>query len=134
LNAPSYNRVVLRIWAVLLILSAVLTGCRNSDRSKEKVDAAIQQRLQSQTGLDLKTLDVTTTAVTFEKNLAYATVAFHPKDDPRVNSSMLMKYTLEDRNGHWVVIKVGDGQGHATGHANGAALPPGHPAVGGSQQ
>jgi hypothetical protein len=134
LNASSYNRVVLRIWTVLLILSAVLSGCRSSDRSKEKVEAAIQQRLQSQTGLDLKTLDVTTTSVTFEKNLAYATVAFHPKNDPRVDSSMMMKYTLEDKDGRWVVIKVGDSEGHAMGHGSGTALPPGHPAVGGPQQ
>lgn len=125
---------MLRTWTVLVVLSAALSGCRNSDRSKDKVEAAIEQRLQSQTGLDLKTLDVTTTDVTFEKNLAYATVAFHPKDDPRVNSSMLMKYTLEDRDGRWVVIKVGDSDGHAMGHGDATTLPPGHPAVGGQSQ
>lgn len=83
-------------------------------------------------GLDMNQLDVTTTAVSFEKNMAYATVAFHPKNDPAVNSGMTMKYTLEEKSGKWVVVKVGDGQGHGMdGHVgmSGGTLPPGHPQV-----
>lgn len=110
----------------------VVAGCGNGVRSKEKVQQAILERLQTRSGLDLNSLDVTTTSVSFEKNLAYATVAFHPKGDSRVNSGMVMKYTLEDRDNKWVVIKVGDAQGHARmgGTGEGAdQLPPGHPAV-----
>ena len=65
-------------------------------------------------------------------NMAYATVAFHPKGDPTVNSGMTMKYTLEDRDNKWVVVNVADSQGHGlNGHGNdsGAQLPPGHPAL-----
>ena len=98
---------------------------------------AILQRLQSSSGLDLKGLDVTTTAVNFDKNLAYATVAFHPKGDPNVNGGMTMKYTLEERDAKWVVVKVGDSQGrglsgHGTGGHGDAApgsLPAGHPSL-----
>ncbi|MDQ2842702.1 MAG: hypothetical protein M3Y72_17020 [Acidobacteriota bacterium] len=90
------------------------------------------QRLQASSGLDLQSLDVTTTAVTFDKNLAYATVAFHPKNDPTINNAMTMKYTLEDRNGKWIVVNVADSQGHGlAGRAPAASdqLPAGHPPI-----
>ena len=121
-------------------------------QSKDKVQEAIVTRLQTKSGLDLKSLDVTTTSLSFDKNLAYATVAFHPKNDPAINSGMVMKYTLEQRDGKWVVLSVGDSQGRKLGGHNlsghdlsghdlsghdlsnhgsaGADLPPGHPALG----
>lgn len=102
-------------------------------RSKDKVQAAIVSRLETRSGLDMKSLDVTTTDVSFDKNMAYATVAFHPKGDPAVNSGMVMKYTLEQRDGKWQVVKVGDSSGHSlAGHgaSGGSELPPGHPSVG----
>ncbi len=101
-------------------------------RSKDKVQAAIVNRLQTRSGLDMKSLDVTTTAVSFDKNMAYATVAFHPKGDPSVNSGMIVKYTLEQRDGKWAVLKVGDSSGHSLAPHAGAAsdqLPPGHPSL-----
>jgi hypothetical protein len=67
--------------------------------------------------------------------MAYATVAFHPKSDPSVNGGMVMKYTLEGRDGKWVVVNVADSQGHGmTGHsaAGGDQLPPGHPPITGN--
>jgi hypothetical protein len=99
------------------------------------VQEAILHRLQASTGLDLKSLDVTTTSVSFDKNLAYATVAFHPKDDSSITSAMTMKYTLEERDGKWVVVNVADSQGHGLdGHgASGARqLPAGHPPIDGA--
>ncbi len=44
-----------------------------------------------------------------------------------------MKYTLEDRDGKWVVVNVGDSQGNGIpGHASAGTdqLPPGHPPIG----
>ncbi|MBV9154976.1 MAG: hypothetical protein JO097_01850 [Acidobacteriaceae bacterium] len=118
--------------AALLAAAVLFAGCGKDIRSKEKIQEAIINRLQSRSGLDLKSLDVTTTSVSFEKNMAYATVAFHPKDDPRVNSGMVMKYTLENRDGKWVVVNVGGAPGHgAMDHApsGGDQLPPGHPPI-----
>jgi hypothetical protein len=132
-NLSSYNRIVLR-QAALLPVIVILAGCGNNIKTKDKVQEAIVHRLETSSGLDMKSLDVTTTAVTFEKNKAYATVAFHPKNDPRVDSAMVMKYTLEDRDGKWVVVSVADSQGHGmAGHgaASGAQLPPGHPPLDG---
>jgi hypothetical protein len=101
-------------------------------KTKEKVQAAVLDRLQSHSGLDLKSMDVATTAVSFEGNLAHATVTFHPKDDPTVNGGISMKYTLEARDGKWVVTNVGDSTGHSLpGPTPGdsSSLPPGHPSV-----
>jgi hypothetical protein len=110
-----------------------LAACGNDLKTKEKVQTAILDRLQNHSGLDLKSMDVATTNVSFEKNLAFATVSFHPKGDSTVNGGMSMKYTLEVRDGKWVVTKVGDSAGHSTsnpvqGGASGS-LPPGHPSI-----
>jgi hypothetical protein len=102
-------------------------------KTKEKVQAAILVRLQNHSGLDLKSMDVATTNVSFEHNMAYATVSFHPKGDPTVNGGMSMKYTLEAHDGKWIVTKVGDSGGHAaaspTAAVDGGHLPTGHPPI-----
>jgi hypothetical protein len=123
---------VLRVSAALLLATVVLTNCGNGMRSKEKVQQAIINRLQARSGLDVNSLDIATTSVSFEKDMAYATVAFHPKGDPSVNSGMVMKYTLEARDGKWVVVDVNGSPGHRTmGHTSASAqpLPPGHPPI-----
>ncbi len=127
---------------MLVIVAVLLSGCGNRIQNKEKVQEAIINRLQSRSGLDLNSLDISTTSVTFNKNMAYATVAFHPKGDTSLNGGMTMKYTLEARDGKWVVLNVANSQGHGpmgsssmgmrSGSGNGAALPPGHPPVDGA--
>ena len=109
-----------------------LAACGQNINSKEKVQEAILNRLKTKSGLNLETLDVTTTAVSFDKNMAYATVSFHPKGDSRLNGGMAMTYTLENRGGKWAVVKVGDSHGRGLeGQAPTGAgeLPPGHPPV-----
>jgi hypothetical protein len=127
---------VLRFLSGMLII-VLLVACGPGIRTKEKVQEAIINRLQTKSGLDINGLDVTTTTVDFRKNMAYATVSIHPKSDPSIQS-MVMKYTLEDRDGKWVVTNVADSQGHGMlGHSSATtdqALPPGHPAVNGSEQ
>lgn len=110
---------------------ATLAACGPGIHTREKVQQAIVERLQTHSGLDVNGLDITTTSVSFQKNMAYATVSIHPKADPSLQS-MVMKYTLEDRDGKWVVVNVADSQGHGMPgqpSASGQALPPGHPAV-----
>jgi len=129
--------MVFRPSAAILLAIVVLAGCGNGLKTRDKVQEAIVHRLETSSGLDMNSLDVTTTSVRFDKNMAYATVAFHPKGDSSVSSGMVMKYTLEDRGGKWVVVNVADSQGHGmTGHgaASGAPLPPGHPPVNGETQ
>ncbi|HEY7210263.1 MAG TPA: hypothetical protein VH477_08320 [Bryobacteraceae bacterium] len=126
---------MLRLPAALFLAMLVLAGCGDRLETRDKVQAAILERLQRSSGLDLKSLDVATTSVTFDKNLAYATVAFHPKNDPSLKDGMTMKYTLEKREGKWVVVNVADSQGHGL-QKDGAAgqLPAGHPPVTGEAQ
>lgn len=127
-----------RLTAVVLLCLSGLAACRRDDHNEQKVQQAILERLGTHSGLDLNTLDVSTTGITFDKNLAYATVSFHPKGDSNLASGMVMKYTLQDNDGKWVVVKVGDSQGRSLtqGHgasADGTRLPPGHPEVGAPQ-
>jgi hypothetical protein len=124
---------VSRLLSSCLIAFFVLASCGNDLKTKDKVQAAIFDRLKTHSGLDLNSMDVSTTNVSFEKNLAYATVSFHPKGDPNLKSGMTMKYTLEAQNGKWVVTKVGDSAGHSMSNpmqsSAGGSLPPGHPSV-----
>ena len=89
------------------------------------------ERLETKTGLNMKELDVNTTSVSFDKNLAYATVAVHPKGDATVSHGMSMKYTLEDRDGRWVVLNAGGAKlgGKVPKSPAGEALPKGHPSI-----
>lgn len=132
--------MVFRLICTLLISLAFLCACRDRLKTKEKVQEAVIERLEAHSGLDLKALDVTTTDVNFEKNKATATVAFHPKGDPSINSGMTMKYTLEERDDKWVVTGVNSASGSAMGahpplspgasDGSGAGqLPPGHPSI-----
>ena len=134
-NFSSYNRMMLRPLAVIPLITLLLAGCGENIKTKDKVQQAILKRLQTTSGLNMNALDFTTTSVTFDNNFAYATVAFHPKNDGNLDSGMTMTYTLQNRDGKWVVVKVGDSQGHGLhdrvpGNAN--QLPPGHPPVGSS--
>ena len=128
-----YNQRVSRLLPSCLACLLVLAACGNDLKTKEKVQAAILDRLQSHSGLDLKSMDVSTTDVSFESNLAYATVSFHPKGDPNLKNGMTMKYTLEARDGKWVVTKVGDSAGHSMANpmqgGSGDNLPAGHPSL-----
>jgi hypothetical protein len=119
----------------------LLCGCGSDINNKEKVQEAILERLTTHAGLDMSSLSMTTTAVRFDNNKAYATVAFHQKGDADVHGGMVMTYTLEKQGGKWNVISVGDSSGHNSLHRAGEAsepgggqLPPGHPKIDPSQQ
>jgi hypothetical protein len=123
---------VLRPAVLALAAFCLLAGCGRNIENKEQVRADILDHLAKNTGLDLKSLDVDVNNVVFEKNQAKATVAFRPKGVSSINDGMVMVYTLEPKNGHWVVVGRADSQGHGFGAspAN-PALPPGHPSVNG---
>jgi hypothetical protein len=123
---------VSRLLPVAFIAFVSVTACRNSLQSKEKVQEAIVERLHTHSGLDLNSMSLTTTDVSFDKDKAFATVAFHPNGETALNGGMTMKYTLEARGGKWVVVGVADSQGHGlTGNSPASGdnmqLPPGHP-------
>lgn len=133
---PAIIGVVSRVFAVLLPLFGFLAACGPGIKTKEQVQSAIVDRLASRTGLNLNELDVSTTSVSFDKNLAFATVAIHPKGDSNVQHGMSMKYTLEERDGKWVVLNAGGpklgGRASDSPHSGSSNLPVGHPPVSGS--
>ena len=100
-------------------------------QNREKVKADLNEYLSSKVGLDLKSVDVDITKLTFEGNKANATVSFHQKADTSVGAGMVMQYTLDQQNGHWVVTSRADSQGHGMGAGSANdSLPPGHPSTG----
>jgi hypothetical protein len=132
--------MVFRLSCTICAAFVLLVACRDELKTKEKVQQAVIERLESHSGLDLKALDVTTTDVNFDRNKATATVAFHPKGDASVNSGMTMKYNLEERDGKWVVTGVNNAQGSPlgahppvdqppVGQPGDGQLPAGHPSI-----
>lgn len=103
-------------------------------KTRDQVRNDLMQHLSTKTGLDMGALDVDVTKVTFENNQAQAMVSFHQKNDSSINGGMVMVYTLAPKDGHWVVVRRGDSQGHQFGDQRPAdpTLPPGHPSVDGA--
>lgn len=131
---------MLRLAAVIAAAALLLVSCGSNINNKEKVQEAILERLKAHAGLDMDSLTMTTTAVRFDSNKAYATVAFHQKGDTDVHGGMVMTYTLQKEGGKWNVISVGDSTGHSTlpkggemSSPTGTPLPPGHPKIDPSQ-
>jgi hypothetical protein len=125
----------------LLAAAFLLTGCgrniQNEGAVRQGVLDYLQQR-KAQTGLDLSSMDISVTAVSFQKDEARATVYFKPKG---ANDGMQMNYELERKGDKWVV----KGRSESGANPHGAAglpgnphgettqpLPPGHPAVPGN--
>ena len=92
---------------------------------------------QAQTGLDMSTMDVNVTAMTFERDTARATVEFRVKGG---DAGMQLNYTLDRKGDKWVVQARQDaGQGHGVPilpdgsvgvtPTDKSQLPPGHPSI-----
>jgi hypothetical protein len=123
---------VLRAAVLAFAMMCLLAGCGRDIENKEQVRSDILDHLSKNTGLDLKSLDVEVSNVSFQKNQAKATVAFRPKGVSSINDGMVMVYTLQPKNGHWVVVGRADSQGHGFGASPAdSRLPPGHPSVNG---
>ena len=126
----------------LLALALLLAACAQKNiENKEAVRQAVVEYLtsrQAQTGLDMSTMDVNVTAMTFERDTARATVEFRVKNS---DAGMQLNYTLDRKGDKWVVQPRQDGgQGHGvvqppvggdTGVSPGGTgqLPPGHPSI-----
>lgn len=137
--------------AVLFVSAlALLVGCnRGGIENKEAVRQGVIDYLAARTNLNMSSMDVNVTAVTFKGNEADATVSFAPRGAAAAGQGMSMRYTLERQGSRWVVKGRGDSGDHGRGmgadpanpHSamppmpggSGASpsgdLPPGHPPV-----
>jgi outer membrane murein-binding lipoprotein Lpp len=122
-----------KLLAVVLV-GALLAGCSRNIQNKEAVRDAVVEYLaarSSQTGLDMKTMDVEVTALSFRSDEAQATLAFRPKALPS-SAAMHLNYTLDRSGNKWVVRGSGTlapGQDAHSGGEAPQALPPNHPPV-----
>ncbi len=84
-------------------------------------------------------MEVTVSAVKFDKNKADALVYLSAKGGPAAGSGMQMRYALERQGDKWVVKPHSGASPHAGADANpmgtpaptnpGQSLPPGHPQI-----
>jgi hypothetical protein len=125
-----YNRVVKKLALIIavLFLAACSKDIQNTEAVRQGVVDYLQQRT-AETGLDVNSLVVTVSSVSFEQDVARATVAFSPKSAPGA-TGMSMNYVLDRKGDKWVV----KGRQIAPGNPHGAVeMPPGHPAAGPGQ-
>lgn len=119
---------------IILLAGLLCSGCSRSGaaNSKEAVESAVMEYLGSRPGLDLKSLDVQVSAISFRQGEADATVTVSAKGAGPANS-MEMRYVLESKGDKWVVKGRAGGSPHGgappqgSAPGGGAALPPGHP-------
>ncbi|MGH9559179.1 MAG: hypothetical protein ACRD30_08050, partial [Bryobacteraceae bacterium] len=110
--------------AAAILVAACSLNIQNADAVKQGVIDYLRAR-SAQTGLDVNTMQLDVTSVSFGKDQARATIYFKPKDG---QGGMQMDYTLDRKGNKWVV------RGHAENSANPHGsqmqfqeLPPGHP-------
>lgn len=128
----------------LLLAVPVLSGivwlgaCSKSIQNEDAVKAGVLDYLQqrsAETGLNMAAMDVTVSALAFEKDTARANVSFHPKGMPS-GGGMSRQYVLDRRGDKWIVNKAQLGaitMSNPDGSAQplpGGAPPPGHPPAG----
>src|SRR5262245_36566774 len=110
-----------------------LSGCNRGVESKEAVRQAIIDHLSKRSDLNITSMNVEVTSVSFKPNEAVALVTFAPRGTAP-GQGMSMRYTLERKGSQWVVTRRADsGQEPHGGAAPGApsgGLPPGHPPLG----
>lgn len=130
---------------------ALLAGCSKNIQTNDAVKQGVVNHLSQNKGLQVASMDVEVTAVTFKENLAEATVSFKPKGSTAA-AGMQMRYTLERKGDAWVVQKKADSGAHSgaapggmpegmampqgmgatapAGEPAAGAMPPGHPPAG----
>lgn len=131
----------LLIPAALILVTA---GCQKNIQTNDAVRKGVIEHLANNKGLNVDSMDIEITSVSFRDTEADATVSFKPKGGDAA-AGMSMKYTLERKGNDWVVKKnpsaggghgaampgmgggMGSGMGTGTG---GAEMPPNHPPTG----
>jgi len=115
----------------------VLAGCAKDIQNQAAVKQGVMDYLKeraSTMGLNMAAMDANITSVSFEKDVARASVAFVVKSSPGAGG-MNMDYVLDRKGDKWVVRgrQVSPGNAHGSEGMPGGApqgLPPGHPPAG----
>jgi len=132
---PKSSEVIVstKIFALFLVLAAVLLGCKQQGASlsgaqaappasaepNDAIRTAIQARIAHNGNLNLQSFDTEVKQITIDGSHARAQVEFHAKNGP---GAMQLTYALEKRDGTWFVVESNPGSGNFA-----------HPALDGSQ-
>jgi len=121
-----------------LIAAILLAGCNKSIDTKEAVREGVLEYLNSRSNLNLGSMNVDVSSVSFSKNEADAMVSFTAKGSSG-GGAMNMRYTLERKGAKWAVKEKaqtsenphGAGVPQPGPGGEAGAMPPGHPPVSG---
>ena len=125
-----------------LILAACSKNIQNPEAVKQGVVDYLTQRAPTM-GLNMSAMEVNVGSISFEKDIARASVSFVPKGMPG-SGGMSMDYVLERKGDKWAVTgrQVSPGNSHGDQALPGSmppgslppgSLPPGHPPTGQGQ-
>jgi hypothetical protein len=127
--------------AALLLLASCAKDIQNPEAVRQGVVDYLNQR-SGEIGIDMNNIDVKVTTVSFEKDVARASVSFTAKGGP-ANAGMSMSYVLDRKGDKWAVRGrqsnpsnphgggLPSGEGTPDVHGGpGGPLPSGHPATG----
>ncbi len=133
----------MRVYLSILGLAVVLLGgCSRNIQNQEAVRKGVFEHLSKKAGLDVNSMQIDISSVTFRENEADAVVSFKPKGSTDASAGMQMNYTLERKGNEWVVKGKAGSSSHGAGSAMpgagsampgaGAEMPAGHPPAKGS--
>ncbi len=107
-----------------------MAGCARDANNKDAIRQAVIDHLSARKGLDLNlsNLSLDVKAMNIRENEADVTMSFEPKGG---GGGMTMQYSLEKKDGKWLVKKKQDfGPAHQQMAPPPSELPPGHPPMG----
>ena len=136
----------MRVFTIAVSLACLIACNRGNIDTKEAVRQGVIDHLAARQDVNIRSMNVDVTSVTFKENEADATVAVTPKGG---GNAIPIHYTLERKGSRWVVKPRAAGQNPHGGMAmpdtgenpHGGAmppsgdtpktgdLPPGHPSV-----
>lgn len=108
----------LTVLALLLFSAGLWTGCHREQDETAAVRAGITEHLHTVGTLNLNAMEMNVKKLTINGDQADAEVEFVPKSGAPAGAAMQVSYSLEKRDGRWVVTKrnsVGGGIAHPEG-------------------
>jgi hypothetical protein len=118
-----------KVQTVLAVATLLLAGCAQKNDTPEAIKQGVLRDISKT--FNVANMDVTVDSVAFRDKEADATVTFSLKGGSR-GQGMTMQYVME-RGGdsQWHIKSRASGHGADGGSGSAAAMPTGHPAMGG---
>jgi hypothetical protein len=115
---------------VLLAGTIAAPGCQKQQKTaSDGIREGIEQHLSSLKTLNLSAMDMNVTGVAVTGDTAQAQVEYVPKTGAPAGAAMRVSYSLEKRDGQWVVVKT-NSLGGAIDHPAAGANPHAQPGQG----